>query len=75
MLCDHKLGKVEQGYQYCQLCGLGITAECNHNFSSFDTQMWEDDDGCNYVDYIMQCNKCGKLRTYRSSRDKTGYLD
>lgn len=33
--CLHKFGKVENGYQYCQKCGIAIAApkiNCNHKW-------------------------------------------
>lgn len=63
-MCEHKLGPVQQdGYQYCNNCGLGIVAECKHDWVEFDTLNWTLK-GLQKIEYVLQCSKCGELSSY-----------
>lgn len=75
-MCEHKLGVVQDdGYQYCQLCGLAIAAECIHHFDEFASHTVSDDDGTEIAtDYVRCCLHCGLLKTYRVGVDKSGYV-
>ena len=72
-ICNHKFGKVKDGYQYCEKCGKAIPVPCNHNWvveSKFNLHNIVS----NYqtgTQYILRCTKCGEMMEEKfMSKDK-----
>jgi len=77
-ICIHKYGKVEEGYQYCEYCGLArcvrvkSSGGCEHRWTE------KTNSTIKYVDkktgetsekgflHILRCEKCGDLKEFRS---------
>jgi hypothetical protein len=65
MFHQHKYGKIDNGYQYCSICGKALPVGCSHE--------WEDKghysekntyNGNVYnVIYVLRCTKCGDMKT------------
>ena len=65
MFCRHKLGKVEDGYQYCKKCGKAFIVECPHTF--VDSDSFNVLDECKRIvryKKIVKCSKCGIYKSY-----------
>ena len=67
MICFHKYGKVENGYQYCSKCGKAARVKCSHiwknykQYNCFDSKL---DEIPRYVKFILMCQKCGSLKKF-----------
>lgn len=75
-ICIHKFGKVEDGYQYCEHCGvaklINKNNECQHK--------WEKDSSSKILTmnnstgeknetgsiYILRCKLCGNMKEFKS---------
>lgn len=65
--CRHKYGKIDDGFQYCEKCGVALVAptkECQH--------VWEQIDELRHQNsltgkifkrtWILRCKKCGEMK-------------
>lgn len=70
--CNHKYGKEDNGYQYCEKCGKGIAMPkkvCSHKFNIIDTFKWENSFyGSSGRIYMLQCEKCGEMKKERTDK-------
>lgn len=67
MFCNHKWGKIENGYQYCEKCGKARLVKCNHLWEPFREIKVYNDLGGIYHKYIFKCKNCGKIKKVKSS--------
>jgi ribosomal protein S27AE len=79
MICFHKYGKIENGYQYCSKCGKAIIApinraECDHNFSLWKTILSREY-ACSDWKTVQQrkCSNCGYIETETKIVEGTKY--
>lgn len=65
--CKHKYGKIEDGYQYCEKCGLARPApprECEHKWVKH-TEFEGGNILSNHISshiYVMSCSNCGEIK-------------
>jgi hypothetical protein len=65
--CNHKFGKVEGNYQYCQKCGIAKAApevKCNHKWKrEFVEDVYHVFSGRIYRKIILyECENCGETK-------------
>lgn len=75
MFCNHKYGKVEGKYQYCQKCGKAIVAPCAHKWKRMYSREYKTYNGFNILTnggtiYFYECKICGEAKTVKFSTDK-----
>jgi len=70
--CQHKYGKVEEDYQYCENCGIAIAAPkivcTEHRWLIIDVKGLT---RTNYINgssypftvYTQECENCGEIKT------------
>jgi hypothetical protein len=70
-LFGHKLGKIDNGYQYCERCGKAKTVECNHIWQDVDTQDYSgttmtyyETSKWNDIKVAQKCKICGYTRHF-----------
>jgi hypothetical protein len=70
MFCNHKYGKVEDGYQYCEKCGkatlIGLpeVLPCQHYWKVIKSYEVSNRLYGNIYkhQFILQCDKCGEIK-------------
>lgn len=63
--CNHKYGKEDNGYQYCEKCGEGIAMPqkvCNHKFKIIERFNVSNLCGGSHFLYLLQCEFCGEMK-------------
>jgi hypothetical protein len=65
-LFGHKWGKIEQGYQCCEVCGKA--KGCFHLWTQFtDFHKVETSAGAIHVVFEWKCKYCGEIRQYNTT--------
>lgn len=73
MFCNHKYGKIEDGYQYCKKCGRAIVAPripCDHRWKQIERANFEITNGFGGISkkgilFLYKCEKCGETKTVK----------
>lgn len=73
MFCFHKYGKVEEGFQYCNKCGISKRVsplKCNHEFEIIErgNVSWYGDICGTW--YLQKCTKCGELKYFKTTEQR-----
>ncbi len=62
-LFGHSFGMLNDGYQYCGMCGVARAAPCSHEFKIIETYNEKWAGRMIAKMYILQCKKCGVLKS------------
>ena len=70
MFCNHKYGKIEEKYQYCQKCGKAIVAPCTHKWKEKYRREYEQSNGFGLMSeagtiLFYECEICGETKTVK----------
>lgn len=61
MFCNHKYGKVEDGYQYCEKCGKARLVKCNHKWEEVEVYTKTYYGKSVGEIYVLRCEHCGEM--------------
>lgn len=67
MICFHKWGKVEEGYQYCGKCGEAKLAPCQHKWEEESEYKKTANGRVVCVGTVLQCSKCGDMKNFETT--------
>lgn len=65
MICFHRWGKVNAGYQYCSKCSKARIVSCAHRWQAVkETRVFPDEHSRlpTKVRYTLRCQECGDLK-------------